>query len=304
MAARRRGSAACGKLDTDHPVRGRSCGAARSPPTRRRRPTGRRRRASARGRAVPAGSATTSGSPTLRAGPPRPPRPAFIGSARGPHSESTQWASAFSPDATLRSTGSDAVSVGVVDHRPGEHPTVRPGGLDAVRGEAPHVGGLAPGVRRGHGHDRQPGGEGHRLRESDRRSAADAQQRVDLVVVGCPPSPLRHLDRHVLDDLVVPPGDRARRPRCSGRPRSPGSRRSPSPARPRARRPPRRPPRQRRRGEPHPLPERLVDEPHAHVGGNPHSTLVPYISPSGSAISSIRAPSGSRKYTDTPLWIT
>jgi hypothetical protein len=31
------------------------------------------------------------------------------------------------------------------------------------------------------------------------------------------------------------------------------------------------------------------------------STFVPYISPSGSAINSIRAPSGSRKYTDAPL---
>src|SRR5664279_3313595 len=32
------------------------------------------------------------------------------------------------------------------------------------------------------------------------------------------------------------------------------------------------------------------------------STTVPYISPSGSAMSSIRAPSGSRKYTEVVLW--
>ena len=32
-----------------------------------------------------------------------------------------------------------------------------------------------------------------------------------------------------------------------------------------------------------------------------HSTFVPYISPSGSASSSSRTPSGSRKYSDVPL---
>ncbi len=33
-----------------------------------------------------------------------------IGSVRGAHIESTQWARAFRPEATLRSTGSDSMS--------------------------------------------------------------------------------------------------------------------------------------------------------------------------------------------------
>src|SRR4051794_35635057 len=44
-----------------------------------------------------------------------------------------------------------------------------------------------------------------------------------------------------------------------------------------------------------PLPPPLASSGRCWSGGGPHSTWWPYISPSGSAISSIRAPSGSRK---------
>lgn len=59
----------------------------------------------------PTGSATTAGRPAASARIPSPASARSIGSARGPHIASTQWASAFSPEATLIRTGSDTVSV-------------------------------------------------------------------------------------------------------------------------------------------------------------------------------------------------
>ena len=83
-------------------------------PGRRERDGGqvRRRTASARGPRSPAGSAITAGSPVASARIPSPASARSIGSTRGPHIESTQCASAFSPEATRhRAPASDTVSV-------------------------------------------------------------------------------------------------------------------------------------------------------------------------------------------------
>ncbi len=60
---------------------------------------------------IPDGAATTAGRPAASARMPSAAKAALIGSAFGAHSESMQCASAFSPDDTLISTGSDRVSV-------------------------------------------------------------------------------------------------------------------------------------------------------------------------------------------------
>ena len=114
-----------------------------------------------------------------------------IGSVRGAHIESTQWASAFRPEATLRSTGSDSGQRGVVDDRAGQHPRVDAGGLACALGQPPDVGGLGPGVRGRHRDDRQAGGERDRLGQAGGRAAADADERVDAVLGGGRRGPAR-----------------------------------------------------------------------------------------------------------------
>ena len=144
------------------------------------------------------------------------------GSARGAHIESMQCATAFSPLATDTSTGRSRVRVASYTTVRGSTRTIGTRPLPRALGQAPHVGGLRPRVGRGHGDDRQPGRQGHRLGHAGRRAAADADEQVGAGVGRGRPGPLRDLDRHVHHHLVVPPGDgQAGRDRAGGRRRGP-----------------------------------------------------------------------------------
>ena len=92
---------------------------------------------------------------------------------------------------------------GVVDDDLRQHARVGAGGLAVALGQAPHRGRLGARVGGGHGDDRQAGGQGDRLRQAGGGAAADADDRVDVVLCRRFPGAGGHFDRDVHHHVVV-----------------------------------------------------------------------------------------------------
>ena len=189
----------------------------------------------------------------------------LIGSACGAHRESTQWATAFSPDATLTLHGQRDGQTCVVDHRSGQDPVVDAGGLPTLFGDSPDGRGLGSGVGGRNGDDRQAGRERDRLGEARRRSPSDTHQGVDGIGGSGVPGALGHGQRHVTDDLIVEDRHRQLSGDLPGEPDAVRARDHHDPLRAQGLHLSGDAVRRLARGEPHPLAQRLVHEAHRHL---------------------------------------